>query len=404
MRISTSVRAIACAAAGFGILFTLGCGGEGGKIKIGEYGSLTGATATFGTSTHQGILIAMEEVNAAGGVGGILLDLITEDDQGRPEEAATAVNKLIVQDQVIAVLGEVASSNSLAGAPICQEARVPMITPASTNPAVTEAGNYVFRICFIDPFQGTVMARFARESLKLNKVGILRDAKSDYSVGLAGFFTAEFQRLGGEVLGDESYQQGDVDFRAPLTALITRGPEGIFVPGYYTEVGLIARQARELGYTGPLMGGDGWDSPKLAEIAGKSIDGCYLSNHYSADDPNPVVQSFIQSFKQRFNVSPDAMAALGYDAMRLLVKCLTDLQAQDPEAFAVLASTPGGDSSAKAAHERARARLRDLIAGTSRFPGVTGEITLDEQRNAQKPAVVLEVRDGQFHFAERIGS
>jgi len=382
------------------LVLALSCAKKGGQLKIGEYGSLTGDKATFGTSTHNGIQMALDEANAAGGVGGIPIALVTEDDQGRPEEAATAVNKLIVQDQVIAVLGEVASSNSLAAAPICQEAAVPMITPSSTNPAVTEVGDYIFRICFIDPFQGTVMARFARESLRLSTVAVLRDVKSDYSVGLAGYFTQEFTRQGGTITGDESYQQGDVDFKAPLTALIARMPEALYVPGYYTEVGLIARQARELGYKGSLLGGDGWDSPKLTEIAGEAIGGSYLSNHYSTEDPNPVVQGFISSYRTRFGESPDAMAALGYDAMRLLVHCLRELAAADPEALAALAGT-GGDAAARAA---ARARLRDLIAATRGFSGVTGEISLDANRNAIKPAVVLEIRNGQFRFRERIGS
>ena len=377
-----------------------GCGKESGRLKIGEYGSLTGDKATFGTSTHHGIEMALDEANAAGGVGGLPLTVIVEDNQGRPDEAATAVNKLIVQDRVIAVLGEVASSNSLAAAPICQEAKVPMITPSSTNPAVTEVGDYIFRICFIDPFQGTVMARFAHQSLGLTSVAVLRDVKSDYSVGLAGFFTEEFLRLGGSIVGDESYQQGDVDFKAPLTALISRKPEALYVPGYYTEVGLIARQARELGYTGPLLGGDGWDSPKLTEIAGGALDGSFLSNHYSVEDPSPIVQGFISSYRTRFGEAPDAMAALGYDAMRLLVRCLAQLHEQDPEALATLAGT-GGDAGARA---RILADLRDLIAATQGFPGVTGEISLDAARNARKPAVVLEVQDGQFRFRERIGS
>lgn len=379
------------------LVLTLSCSKEGGQLKIGEYGSLTGDKATFGTSTHHGIQMALDEINAAGGVGGIPIALITEDDQGRPEEAATAVNKLIVQDQVLAVLGEVASSNSLAAAPICQEAKVPMITHASTNPAVTEVGDYIFRICFIDPFQGTVMARFARESLKLSTVAILRDVKSDYSVGLAGYFTEEFTRLGGTITGDESYQQGDVDFKAPLTALISKLPEALYVPGYYTEVGLIARQARELGYKGPLLGGDGWDSPKLTEIAGEAIGGSFLSNHYSTEDPSPVVQRFIESYRSRFGSAPDAFAALGYDAMQLLVGCLKQLHAENPGAVEALTRPGGGQA-------EARARLRELIAATRGFAGVTGEITLDAQRNAIKPAVVLEIRDGAFRFRERIGS
>lgn len=381
-----------------------GCSPRANEIKIGEFGSLTGDKATFGTSTHRGIVMAIDDANAGGGVGGLPLRVIIEDDQGRPEEAATAVNKLVTQDRVVTVLGEVASSNSLAGAPICQDNKVPMITPSSTNPAVTAVGDYIFRMCFIDPFQGSVMARFAYHSLGLRKVGILRDAKSDYSVGLTRFFTDDFRRLGGEILGDESYQQGDVDFKAPLTALISREPDGLYVPGYYTEVGLIARQVRELGYKGPLMGGDGWDSPRLTEIGGPALEGSYFSNHYSTDDPAPVVQNFIQRYREKHGEAPDAMAASGYDAARLLVLKLQELHQQDPALFAALGSAARADAAGKEARARALARLRDLIAATRDFPGVTGNITLDENRNANKPAVVLQVHQGALRFVEKIGA
>jgi branched-chain amino acid transport system substrate-binding protein len=379
-----------------------GCSKKSNEIRIGEYDSLTGDKATFGQSSTRGIAMAIEEANAEGGVSGVPLRVITEDDQGKPEEAATAVNKLVVQDQVITVLGEVASSNSLAGAPICQDNKVPMITPASTNPSVTAVGDYIFRVCFIDPFQGTVMARFAYQSLGLRRVGILRDAKSDYSVGLARFFVEEWGRLGGEIAGDESYQQGDVDFKAPLTALVSKNPEGLFVPGYYTEVGLIARQARELGYQGPLLGGDGWDSPKVTEIGGKAIEGGYFSNHYSADDPNPVVQNFTQRYKEKHGEAPDAMAALGYDATRLLIQTLRSMQKDKPDVFSALVGPGGGDDAAKKARVAAMAEVRDRLAATRDFPGVTGVISLDENRNARKPAVVLQIKDGKYRFVERI--
>jgi branched-chain amino acid transport system substrate-binding protein len=386
------------------VLATLGCGPEAQDIRVGEFSSLTGDKATFGQSTNRGLGLAIDEANAAGGVGGVTLRLITEDDQGKPEEAATAVNKLVTQDQVVAVLGEVASSNSLAGAPICQDSKVPMITPSSTNPAVTEVGDYIFRVCFIDPFQGTVMARFAAQNLGLTRVGILRDVKSDYSVGLATFFTQEFTRLGGTIVGDESYQQGDVDFKAPLTALINRKPEGLFIPGYYTEVGLIARQARELQYKGPLMGGDGWDSPKLAEIGAEAIEGAYFSNHYSIDDPAPEVQNFVQKYKQKYGSAPDAFAATAYDAAQLLVEKLRSMQQEDPDLFAALVGGAPGDARGREARQRALARLRDLLAGTREFHGVTGLITLDAQRNAQKPAVVLQVHDGKYKFVTRVSA
>jgi len=388
-------------------ILSTGCGGGGSPgaavIKIGEFSSLTGDKASFGQSTTKGIAMAVEEINAAGGVGGLPLRMITEDDQGKPEEAATAVNKLIVQDQVIAVLGEVASSNTLAAAPICQEHRVPMITPASTNASVTQVGDCIFRVCFIDPFQGTVMARFAHGSLNLEKVAVLRDAKSDYSVGLAQYFVAEFGRLGGTVTGNESFQQGDVDFKGPLTALINTGPQGLFVPGYYTEVGLIARQARELGFTGPLLGGDGWDSPRLAEIGGAAVEGCYFSNHYTTQDPSPVVQNFITRFRAKHAQDPDAMAALGYDAARLLAQCLSSLHQEDAALFAALRSDHKLAGAGREERSRAQEALRSRIAATRGFEGVTGIITLDEERNAHKPAVVLQVKNGRYEFVEKRG-
>jgi branched-chain amino acid transport system substrate-binding protein len=359
-----------------------GCAGGGGstanEIVVGEFSSLTGTTATFGQSTHNGIMMAFAEVNAAGGVLGKQLKLITEDDQSKPEEAATAATKLINQNRVVALLGEVASSRSLAVAPIAQAAKVPMISPSSTNPRVTEVGDYIFRVCFIDPFQGSVMAKFAANTLKVKKVAILYDVKNDYSVGLRQFFTNTFQGLGGQVVGEQSYSEGDSDFRAQLTQLKSLKPEAIYVPGYYTEAGTVARQARELGITAPLMGGDGWDSQRLFEIGGQAIEGSYISNHYSADDPNPVIQKFVADYKAQHGTAPDALAALAYDAAKILV-----------DAMKRAGSTEGP-------------ALRDAIAATKAFGGVTGSINIDEKRNAVKPAVVLKVAGGKFQYVETI--
>ena len=339
----------------------------GETIKIGEVGSMTGSEATFGVSTHQGIALAIEEANAKGGVKGKQLEVITLDDQGKPEEAATAVTKLITQNKVTAILGEVASSRSMAMAPIAQKNKVPMITPSSTNPKVTELGTYVFRVCFIDPFQGTVMATFAADTLKVKKVAVLRDVKNDYSIGLADFFTEVFKKKGGTIVLDTSYSAGDMDFKSQLTAIKGKNPEAIFVPGYYTEVGLIARQARELGIKAPLMGGDGWDSPKLTEIGGKAIEGAFFSNHYSSEDQSPIVQDFISRFKKKYNVVPDGLAAMGYDAALVLIDAMNRSKTLE-----------GND-------------IRAAIADTKKFQGVTGKITIDEKRNAVKSAVVLEV-------------
>jgi branched-chain amino acid transport system substrate-binding protein len=362
----------------------LACTGGGGssasnEIVVGEYGSLTGTTATFGQSTHNGIVLALEELNGGGGLlGGKKVRVLTEDDQSKPEEAKTAATKLINQNNVVALLGEVASSRSLAAAPIAQKAKVPMISPSSTNAKVTQIGDYIFRVCFIDEFQGLVMAKFAANSLKVKKVAVLKDVKNDYSVGLSKVFTEEFTKLGGTIVGEQSYSEGDSDFRAQLTQLKSLSPEAIYAPGYYTEVGTIARQAKDLGLKVPLLGGDGWDSPKLTEIGGDAINGSYFSNHYSADDPNPVIQKFVTDYRKKFGETPDGLAALGYDAAKVLF-----------DAMGRAGSVEGP-------------QVRDALAATKDFPGVTGSITIDKDRNAVKPAVVLKVDGGKLVYVETI--
>ena len=350
----------------------------GETIKIGEVGSMTGSEATFGSSTHQGIELALKAANAAGGVNGKKLELVSMDDQGKTDEAATAATKLITQNHVAALLGEVASSRSLAMAPIAQQNKVPMVTPSSTNPKVTEMGDFIFRVCFIDPFQGTVMAKFASETLKAKKVALLRDVKSDYSMGLADFFKQSFEKMGGIVVVEQSYSSGDTDFKSQLTAIRGKGADAIYVPGYYTEVGLIARQARELGITSPLMGGDGWDSPKLTEIGGKAIEGAYFSNHYSAEDQTPNVQEFIKTFKAAYGVIPDGLAAMGYDAALVLVDAMKR------------AKSPGGQD------------LRDALAQTKDYPAVTGKITINEKRDAVKSAVVVKVSGTDYKYVTTV--
>ncbi len=350
----------------------------GNEILIGEYGSMTGGTATFGQSNHKGVEMAVDAVNAAGGVLGKKLRVLLEDDQGKPEEAQTAVTKLISKDRVVAVIGEVASSNSLAAAPVCQQSGIPMVSGSSTNPKVTQVGNFIFRVCFIDPFQGRVVAKFAANSLKLTKVAVLRDVKSDYSVGLAKFFRESFTVLGGQIIADESYSQGDKDFSAQLTSLKSKHPQAIFVPGYYTEVGLIARQARKLGLTVPLLGGDGWDSEKLWEIGGEALNGCFFSNHSSMDDPNPAIQRFVSGYKQRYGGIPDALAALGYDAAMLLADAIRRAGSARPDS------------------------IRMALEATKGFHGITGMISLDANRDAVKSAVILEVRDGKYLYKETV--
>jgi branched-chain amino acid transport system substrate-binding protein len=343
-------------------------------IPIGEFASLTGGNATFGQSADHGTSLAIGDINAAGGELGRQLRLITEDDRSTSGEPANIVRKLISSDKVVAVLGEVASSKSLEAAPICQSSGIPMISPASTNPKVTEVGDYIFRVCFIDPFQGTVMAKFALNTLLAKRVALLTDVKQDYSQGLAQYFKEYFTSHGGQITSEKSYSSGDKDFRAQLTAIKADKPDAIFVPGYYTEVGLIARQARSLGIKAPLLGGDGWDSPELVPIGGSALEGDYFSNHFSTQNGAAVVQDFIKKYQAKYGAMPDAMAALGYDSAMILA-----------DAIKRAGTTEG-------------AKLRDAIAATKNYQGVTGEITLDSNRNASKPAVILEVKDKAFKY------
>lgn len=357
-----------------------GCGGGGtaDEILIGEYSAMTGTTATFGQSTHRGLMMAVDECNAAGGVLGKKVRLLTEDTQSKPEEAATAVTKLITRDGVKAVIGEVSSSRSLAAAPICQANGVPMVSNASTNPEVTRKGDYIFRVCYIDPFQGEVMARFAYNTLGLRKAAILKDIKNDYSIGLAQYFEETFVKLGGQVVATQAYSEGDIDFKAQLTALKSAEPEAVIVPGYYTEAALIVKQARELNMTIPFIGGDGWDSAKLVEIGGQAMNNTFFSTAYTADDPDSIVQNFVTKYTSRYNEKPDAFAALGYDAGLILFDAIKRAGSTDGPA------------------------LRDALKATRDVRGVTGSITIDADRNARKPIVIIAVVDGHMTYKETI--
>jgi branched-chain amino acid transport system substrate-binding protein len=340
---------------------------SGDTIKIGVYGDLTGQTASFGQSTKNGIQLALDEINSTGGVGGKKIEAIFEDDQGRPEQAKTVASKLINQDKVQALIGEATSSNSLAAAPVAQEAKVPMITHASTNEGVTQVGDYIFRVCFIDSFQGAVMAKFAANTLGAKTAAILGDVNSAYSKGLTEVFEREFTKLGGSIVKKQSYTQNDPDFKAQLTSIRAVNPDVIYIPGYYGQVGIIAKQAREVGMTMPLLGGDGWDSPEIWPLGGPALKNTFISNHYTSDNPAAEVQNFVKTYGAKYGGEPDSMAVLAYDAAKLLVDAM---------------KRAGGSSGAA---------LRDAIASTKDFPGVTGHITLNEKRDAVKLAVVLEL-------------
>ena len=358
-----------------------GCGktGEGDTIKVGEYSSLTGKEATFGQSSHEGTIQAIDEINAAGGVLGKKLELLTEDTQSKAGESATVVNKLIARDGVMAVLGEVASSRSLEAARICQESKVPMITPSSTNPKVTETGDYIFRVCFIDPFQGTVMANFARKTLKAQKVALFTDAKSDYSKGLAHFFKQRFVENGGKISTELDYNGGDKDFKAQLTSIKAAGSDGVFIPGYYTDVALICIQAKQLGINVPLFGGDGWESEDLVKIGKEAVEGNYFSTHYHPDVGTEQSRRFVENYKKRYNgKNPDALAAMGYDSAIVLVDAI------------------------KRAGSIEGSKVRDALSATKNFDAVTGKITIDSKRDASKAAVILQVKDGKYKYLETI--
>jgi len=363
-----------------------GCGKSGedaaataNAIRIGEFASLTGKEAAFGQSSHKGTQLAIEELNAAGGILGKQIELISEDNRSTPGESATIAKKLITRDKVVAILGEVASGRSLEAAPIAQAAKIPMISPSSTNPKVTETGDYIFRACFTDPFQGRLLAEFGKRTLKAQKVAIFSDVSAPYSVGLAQFFREPWLANGGQIVSEQKYTGGDKDFRAQLTAIKSARPDAILVPGYYTDVGLIVAQARQLGITVPLFGGDGWEAPELMQIAGAdALQGTYYSTHFSPENTDPVAQKFVAAFRAKFGETPDAMAALGYDSALVLADAIKR------------AGTTDGP------------QVRDALAATKDFPGATGATTLDEKRDASKGAVIITTKDGKFQYVETI--
>jgi branched-chain amino acid transport system substrate-binding protein len=358
---------IACALVA-GAVFS-SCGSGGKEITIGNINPITGEAASYGVSTKNGATLAIKEANDAGGVLGKKIKLIYADDKGDPAEGAVVYTKLIQQDKVVAILGTTTSRSALAGAPICQDAKVPMVTPTATNEKVTAVGDYIFRGCFIDSFQGTVAAKYVATDLKAKTAGIIFDVGNDYARGLEETFKATFEAAGGKVLVAEGHPSGAVDFKAQLTKIVKAKPEVLYVPDYYNDVGLIAKQARELGYTGPFVGGDGWDSPELAKIGGDAIEGGIFTNHYSKDDTRPVVQNFVAKYKAAYGIDPDAFAVLAYDSANILI-----------DAIKRAGSTDGS-------------KIRDALAST-KLEAVTGSISYDANRNPVKSAVIVEMKGG----------
>ncbi|MDQ2643809.1 MAG: ABC transporter substrate-binding protein [Myxococcota bacterium] len=343
-------------------------------IVIGHYASMTGSTAHYGQDTDKAVRLAIEEVNRQGGVNGRKLEVVTLDDRGDSAEASNAVARLIDVEKASAIIGEVASSLSLSGGRVAQRRKVPMVSPSSTNPKVTEVGDYIFRVCFLDPFQGKVMANFARNTLKLDSVAILKDVKNDYSIGLADAFRAAFTGAGGKIAVEQSYSQGDTDFSAQITAIKGSGAQAIFTPGYYSEVGSIARTAQRLGVKVPLLGGDGWDAPDLVKIGGDALEGSYFSNHFAPDVATPKAQKFVADFKAKYKQEPTGLGALGYDAAAVIIEAMRH------------APDLSGDA------------IRSALGKIKDFEGVSGKITINGERNADKSAVVLKIVDGKYKY------
>jgi branched-chain amino acid transport system substrate-binding protein len=348
------------------------------QIKIGAVTCLTGALSTFGVSSVQGAKLAVEQINAAGGILGQPIQLIVEDNGSKAGETATIARKFISQDKVVAILGDLTSSATMEGAPLAQAAKIPLLTPSATNVAITKIGNYIFRSCFIDPFTGKIMAKFALDQLKAKQAIVITDVKQDYSVGLTDAIRQYFTENGARISNTLSYSSGDTDFRTQLTGVRMAHPDVVFLPGYYTEAALILLQAKQLGIKCPFVGGEGWDSPALVQVAGKAADGNYYTDHFSAADPDPRVQKFVQTYRAKYGALPDALAALWYDGARLLSQAVQ--RAGSTEA----------------------AKIRDALAETRDFDGVTGRISIDENRNAAKSGVILKIENGEPRMVQEV--
>jgi branched-chain amino acid transport system substrate-binding protein len=346
-------------------------------LKVGVVSPITGATATFGQENVNGIKLAYEKIKKA---GGRKFELVIEDDKSDAIESTNATRKLLNIDKISAMIGEPTSSLALASAPIVQEAKIPFITPTATNAKVTQVGDYISRACFTDDFQGVVMAKFAVNTLKKKKGLVLVENTSDYSKGLAKSFSDEFLKLGGKMATTEelTYVAKDTDFQSLLRKVKRANPDFIFVPGYYVEVGLIIKQARALGINVPFMGGDGWDSPKLFEIAGAAVKGSYISNHFAPDDKDPVVQNFVKDYTKTYGVRPGGFAALGYDAIGIMNAAIQKAKSTKP------------------------ADINAALVATKNYQGVTGMITFDKDRNPKKAAVVLEANETGFVFHTKV--
>ncbi|KON70224.1 MULTISPECIES: ABC transporter substrate-binding protein [Peribacillus] len=355
---------------------------SGDTIKIGANLELSGGTASFGQSAADGLKLAIEEINKEG-IDGKKLEIIKVDNKSDAAEATSGSIKLVSQDKVVAVVGSATSTNTLAQVQVAQDNKVPLLTPTATNPDITnKAGklnDYVFRTCFIDPFQGTVAANFASDDIGAKTAAIYVDSASDYSKGLAAAFKEAFTANGGKIVAEEAYVTKDTDFRATLTRIKSAKPEFVFLPGYYEEVGLILKQAREDGIDLPFMGGDGWDSPKVVEIAGaEALKNTFITNHYSPEDEDAKIQDFVAAYKKKYNKTPDAFAALGYDTGYYLADAIKR----------------SGDASPE--------KIRQALEDVKDLQLVSGTLNLDENHDPIKSATILEYVDGKQTFKTKI--
>ncbi|MCP1146527.1 ABC transporter substrate-binding protein [Lysinibacillus endophyticus] len=352
-------------------------------IKIGANLELSGSVASYGSSIGKGAELAVEEINAAGGIDGKQIELVKVDNKSENSEATNAAIKLATQDKVTAMIAPATSGNVIATAQIANQYKIPTVTASGTAPNVTEnedgsINDYVFRTCFIDPFQGIVAANFATE-LGAKNVAIYADNSSDYAKGLAASFKQQIEANGGKVVAEEAYVAKDVDFKSTLTNLKSKNPEFIFIPGYYEEVGLIVKQARELGIDVPLMGADGWDSPTLVELAGKdALNNTFITNHYSSQDPDKTIQGFVEAFQGKFNEAPNAFHALGYDTVYFIADAIKRAGSTDGEA------------------------IQKALAETTDLSLITGTFSVDEKHNPVKSATVLEYVDGNQKFNSKV--
>lgn len=347
-------------------------------VRLGFFMSITGRDASFGDVSLRGARLAVDELNAAGGVLGRPIELVVEDNRSLPGESATAAKKLIARDRVAVLIGECSSARTLEAAPVAQAAGVPLITPAATSPKVTQVGDCIFRVCFIDPFQGDVIATFARRRLGRTRAALLVESGAAYSVGLAEYFARTFRQLGGEIVAEQKYSGADTDFRAQLTAIRAAQPDVIFLPGYYVAAGLAARQAKELGIRATLMGGDGFEAPQLLEIGGDALEGTYYSTHFATENTQQASRDFVAAYRKRNGAIPNGLSALTYDAVKL-----------------------AADAIARAGTTDAKA-VRDALAATKDFPGVTGRTTINARRDADKDAAIIAVQGGKLVFVEAI--